>query len=92
MAPDAAGVMRKIPDDVRVDPGRALARFGDGGWWPSIDRGLQAGEFSDDVIEAVADLAPRPASIGLRLCRPCGMARRSTGLGTASPLLSPRRT
>ena len=56
MAPDAAGVMRKIPDDVRVDPGRALARFGDGGWWPAIERGLQAGEFSDDVVEALADL------------------------------------
>jgi ATP-dependent DNA helicase RecQ len=56
MAPDAAGVMRKIPDDVRVDPGRALARFGDGGWWPAIERGLQAGEFPDDVVEALADL------------------------------------
>jgi ATP-dependent DNA helicase RecQ len=31
MARDAAGVMRKIPDDVRVEPGWALARFGDGG-------------------------------------------------------------
>ena len=40
MAPDAAGVMRKIPDDVRVEPGWALARFGDGGWWPAIERGL----------------------------------------------------
>ncbi len=56
MAPDAAGVMRKIPDDVRVEPGWALARFGDGGWWPAIERGLTAGEFSDDVVEAIADL------------------------------------
>jgi ATP-dependent DNA helicase RecQ len=56
MAPDAAGVMRKIPDDVRVEPGWALARFGDGGWWPAIERGLRSGEFEDDVIAAVADL------------------------------------
>jgi ATP-dependent DNA helicase RecQ len=56
MAPDAAGVMRKIPDDVRVEPGWALARFGDGGWWPAIERGLRAGEFEDDVVAAVADL------------------------------------
>jgi ATP-dependent DNA helicase RecQ len=59
MAPDAAGVMRKIPDDVRVEPGWALARFGDGGWWPAIERGLRAGEFEDDVVAAIADLARR---------------------------------
>jgi ATP-dependent DNA helicase RecQ len=56
MAPDAAGTMRKIPEDVRVEPGWALARFGDGGWWPAIERGLRAGEFEDDVVAAVADL------------------------------------
>ncbi len=56
MAPDAAGTMRKIPEDVRVEPGWALARFGDGGWWPAIERGLRAGEFEDDVAAALADL------------------------------------
>ena len=59
MAPDTAGVMRKIPDEVRVEPGWALARFGDGGWWPAIERGLRAGEFEDDVIAAVSDLLTR---------------------------------
>jgi ATP-dependent DNA helicase RecQ len=59
MAPDAAGVMRKIPDDVRVEPGWALARFGDGGWWPAIERGLRAGEFEDVVVAAIADLVRR---------------------------------
>ncbi len=39
MAPDAAGAMRKIPEDVRVEPGWALARIGDGGWWPAVERG-----------------------------------------------------
>jgi ATP-dependent DNA helicase RecQ len=59
MAPDEGGTMRKIPDDVRLEPGWALARFGDGGWWPAIERGLRAGEFEADVVEAVADLVRR---------------------------------
>jgi ATP-dependent DNA helicase RecQ len=56
MAPDAAGVMRKIPEDVRLEPGWALARFGDGGWWPAIERGLRAGEFEEDLVVALTDL------------------------------------
>ena len=56
MAPDAGGVMRKIPADVLVEPGWALARFGDGGWWPALERGLSGGEFSDDVVQALADV------------------------------------
>jgi len=55
MAPDASGVMRKIPVDVLVEPGWALARFGDGGWWPAVERGIESGEFSDDVVDALAD-------------------------------------
>ena len=55
MAPDASGSMRKIPDDVRVEPGWALARFGDGGWWPAIQRGLRGDDFEDDVVAALAD-------------------------------------
>ena len=56
MAPDAEGVMRKIPADVLVETGWAVARFGDGGWWPAIQRGLESGEFSEDVVEALADV------------------------------------
>ena len=56
MAPDPAGTMRKIPEEVRVEPGWALARFGDGGWWPAIERGLRSGTFEDDVVEALRDL------------------------------------
>ena len=56
MAPDTAGAMRKIPDDARLEPGWALARFGDGGWWPAIERGLAGGEFEADVVEALAHL------------------------------------
>jgi ATP-dependent DNA helicase RecQ len=56
MAPDAAGTMRKIAEDARTEPGWALARFGDGGWWPAIERGLRGGEIEEDVIAALADV------------------------------------
>ena len=59
MAPDAAGTMRKIPDDARIEPGWALARIGDGGWWPAIARGLQTGELEDEVVAALADVVRR---------------------------------
>jgi ATP-dependent DNA helicase RecQ len=62
MAPDASGSMRKLPDERRTDQGWALARFGDGGWWPAIERGLDAGAFEDDVVAAVADLARRTSA------------------------------
>ncbi len=56
MAPDATGTMRKIPDDVRTEAGWALARFGDGGWWPAVARGLAAQEFDPEVVTGLADL------------------------------------
>ena len=59
MAPDAGGTMRKIPEDARTEPGWALARRGDGGWWPAIARGMQAGELDDEVIVALADVLRR---------------------------------
>jgi ATP-dependent DNA helicase RecQ len=55
MAPAETGQMRKIPDEVRVQPGWALARFGDGGWWPAVRRGLNGDDFEDDVVAALAD-------------------------------------
>jgi ATP-dependent DNA helicase RecQ len=60
MAPDSAGAMRKIPENVRTEPGWALARFGDGGWWPAIERGLREGPFDADVVAALSDLLRRP--------------------------------
>jgi ATP-dependent DNA helicase RecQ len=63
MAPDAGGVMRKIPSDVLVEPGWALARFGDGGWWPAISRGLESGEFSLDVVQALVDIVGRVGGV-----------------------------
>jgi ATP-dependent DNA helicase RecQ len=54
MAPDAAGTMRKIPDAARIDPGWSLARIGDGGWWPLIERGQQSGSFDPALAEGLA--------------------------------------
>lgn len=39
-----------------TDPGWALARIGDGGWWPAVERGLHAGEFDDEVVAGLANL------------------------------------
>jgi ATP-dependent DNA helicase RecQ len=56
MAPDATGAMRKIPEDARPDPGWALARIGDGGWWPAVERGLRDGVFENEVVVGLADI------------------------------------
>jgi ATP-dependent DNA helicase RecQ len=56
MAPDAAGTMRKIADKARTEPGWALARVGDGGWWPAIERVLAGGVLDDEVVSALADV------------------------------------
>jgi ATP-dependent DNA helicase RecQ len=56
MAPDATGAMRKIPEDARTDQGWALARIGDGGWWPAVERGLRDGIFENDVVVGLADI------------------------------------
>ena len=64
MAPDAAGTMRKIPEDARIEPGWALARFGDGGWWPAIERGLRTGAFDDEIVVALADILRGADALG----------------------------
>jgi ATP-dependent DNA helicase RecQ len=56
MAPDAGGTMRKIPENARTEPGWALARVGDGGWWPAIERGLRAESLDDEIAVALADI------------------------------------
>jgi len=56
MAPDPEGTMRKLPEDVRAEEGRALARLGDGGWDPAVQAGLRQGRFSDELVEAAAGL------------------------------------
>jgi ATP-dependent DNA helicase RecQ len=55
MAPDAEGKMKKLPDDVRAEDGRALARLGDGGWDPLVQEGRRAGRFADELVSAAAE-------------------------------------
>jgi ATP-dependent DNA helicase RecQ len=52
MAPDESGSMRKIPEDVRPEEGRALARLGDGGWDPVV----RAGNFDGELLDAAAEV------------------------------------
>ena len=56
MAPDPEGAMRKIPDGVRAEEGRALARLGDGGWDPLVQAGRKAGRFDDELVAAAAEV------------------------------------
>jgi ATP-dependent DNA helicase RecQ len=55
MAPSDDGAMRKIPDDVRAEEGRALARLGDGGWDPLVQAGRRGGAFDDELVDAAAE-------------------------------------
>jgi ATP-dependent DNA helicase RecQ len=59
MAPGADGAMRKIPDGLRTEEGRALARVGDGGWAPLVAEGRRAGRFADELVEGLADALRR---------------------------------
>jgi ATP-dependent DNA helicase RecQ len=56
MAPAEDGAMRKLPDDVRAEEGRALARLGDGGWDPAIQAGLRSGRIDDEVVAAAVEV------------------------------------
>ena len=55
-----------IREDLRLRPGRALSRLGDGGWGSVVWSGkYEAGEFSPELVEASAALvnewSPQPA-------------------------------
>ncbi|MGO9973377.1 MAG: RecQ family ATP-dependent DNA helicase [Solirubrobacteraceae bacterium] len=80
MAPDPEGVMRVIPDVVRIEPGWALARFGDGGWWSAIERGFQAGELDSEVVAALADIARTALEVD-----PPSDGRRGASIAAAAP-------
>jgi ATP-dependent DNA helicase RecQ len=56
MAPDPEGKMRRIPEGVLVEEGRALARHGDAGWAPLIADGLRDGRLDDELVAAAAEL------------------------------------
>ena len=50
----------RIEPDHRVEPGRALCQWGDGGWGPLVRRGKYAdGRFDEALVRASADLVRR---------------------------------
>ena len=55
MAPGPEGRMRKLPEGVRAEEGRALARLGDGGWDPLVQEGRRTGRFDDELVAAAAE-------------------------------------
>ena len=77
MAPGPDGAMRKLPDDVRAEEGRALARLGDGGWDPLVQAGRRS----------------RALRRRARRRRRRGRARlgRARGLGGSGPVAPQRR-
>jgi ATP-dependent DNA helicase RecQ len=60
---DAPG--RRLPGELLVQEGRALARAGDGGWDELVRAGLAAGRFDDQLAQACSELVagwkPLPA-------------------------------
>src|SRR4051812_10634194 len=54
---DAPG--KKIAPELQLSEGRALARAGDGGWDPLVQRGRRAGRFDDELVEACVGLLAR---------------------------------
>ncbi|MGI9017155.1 MAG: RecQ family ATP-dependent DNA helicase [Euzebya sp.] len=49
-----------IPDDLQVQPGKVLARWGSTGWGPAISRGkYRFGAFGDDLIGALTEVVRR---------------------------------
>jgi ATP-dependent DNA helicase RecQ len=55
MAPGDDGRMKKIAEGVRAEEGRALARFGDGGWDKLVQAGRASGRFDDELVAAAAE-------------------------------------
>ncbi len=94
MAPDAHGAMRKIADDARTEPGWALARFGDGGWWPAVARGLSGGAFDDEVVQALAGVVRAQVRSAAWVCAvpSAAWATRSTCSRSGSPTRSGSRS
>lgn len=57
----------RIPPELQSREGRALSVWGEAGWAPLVEEGKAAGRFSDELVEACADLingrwnpTPRP--------------------------------
>ena len=87
MAPSDDGRRRKIAEDVRTEPGWALARFGDGGWGPAVERGLRAGAVDDEVVAGLAEMV-RAAGVDLAWVTPVPSVRAASLLQRLSAALA----
>src|SRR4051795_2123454 len=54
---DAPG--KRIDPALLLEEGRALARPGDGGWDPMVQRGRHDGRFDDELVQACVDVLAR---------------------------------
>ncbi len=54
-----APVGRTLPAGLRVEEGRALSRWGDGGWGGAVAEGRAAGRYPDDLVAALVALLDR---------------------------------
>ena len=46
-----------IPEELRLEEGRALAIYGDAGWGRAVKKGKAEGSFPDELVEAVAEMS-----------------------------------
>jgi ATP-dependent DNA helicase RecQ len=46
----------RIPEELRMQPGRALSVLNDGGWGGLVRKGLEVGELGDALVRAAAEL------------------------------------
>jgi len=57
---------KRVPAELLIEGGRALARSGDGGWDPLVRAGSASGHFDEELVDACAALvsswSPRPAA------------------------------
>ena len=56
---------KRIAPELLLEEGRALARAGDGGWDPLVQRGRRGGRFDDELVEGCVEVlrrwVPQPA-------------------------------
>jgi len=69
----------RIPPELQSKEGRALSVWGEAGWAPLVEKGKAAGRFSDELVEACAELIndrwrPTPRPIWIT----CIPSRRTT--------------
>ena len=60
------GFRGNLPQNLRAKEGRVLSRWGDAGWGRTVADNKHAGRFSDDLVEAMAEMiqqrwSPEPA-------------------------------